>query len=356
MMWGAKTPYVDTTGYGGAPIDPKQVMGRYLGGSDIMRHHGAPYGMSFHLPCFHRSPSIFRTNKRRLNSMAILINLIVPWLLFCAVFWLCSFSLRYSAPWTCWSLVALLFVLTVMPFTIAWWAGKLRREKQTEAEYTPMWYGFLAATCFLAVVAGILLGTVNMYSHSSKIYEVEHLATYKNINPASFVGEQMVDAGRITFNDKTHLDITKSVGFKDSDLYCVAPIVSNTTTKDSYLDFWAVGTNCCSGTQPDFHCAGYDDPKSVGGLRLLDEAARPFYRLAVQQAEATYKVKTHKPIFFVWGPDPIAYTETMKHASVTMFETGALGALCFQTFAVICATLVFAKAGPWRDNMDIHGP
>jgi len=350
-MWGpaGPMPYGQTTGYGGAPIQPKQYLGRHLGGPSFEQSYGAPFGLSLHLPCFFRQPSIFRTTKKRLNIVAILINLFVPWLLFCLVFWLLSFSLHYTAPWTCWLIVTLLFATIVVPFAILAWVSKMQREKQAEEETTPMWYGFLAVACGVAFLAGMILGIWNFNNNLNHVYDLQNLATYHDIDPADYVGQQMVDAGRIIFNNETHLGISKSMGFKDNDVYCVAPIVSSKTTAATYQDFWAVGKNCCSGTSADFHCEGYNY-RFNGGLRLMDDTARPFYRLAVQQAEAMWGIKTHKPLFFIWGPDPIEYTDSLKRAGIAMYTTGILAALVVGFFAVICATLVFAKVYPARDE------
>ena len=41
----------------------------------------------------------------------------------------------------------------------------------------------------------------------------------------------------------------------------------------------------------------YNNPGAHSGLRLLDDEQRPFYRLAVEQAEAAYSLKART----VWG-------------------------------------------------------
>lgn len=268
------------------------------------------------------------------------------------VFALVSFDVHYSSPVACWVCIFLLTLVSVGTFAALMQRARVRQEKEMDDTYEPMWYGFLCITCLLAIVLGIALGVHNFGLRMNTVYEYENLATYRNVDPASYVGQQLVDAGRVQFSNKTYLDISKSMGFKDTDVYCVVPIVSDKTSPQTYHDFWAVGTNCCSCGRncgsADYHCTGFNDARDRGGLRLMDDVSRPFYRLAVQQAEATYKIKTHKPLFFVWGEDPIKMTADLVTSAHQMYIFGIAAAFCVQVFFVATATLVFAKIFPTR--------
>lgn len=338
--------------YGAPSFNPNQAFERRLelrlGGKAFDVPYGAPHGLSIRLPCcFRINHSIFRSNRKQLNGVAIIVSALVPWVIFCLVYALVSFYVHYQTPITCWVCVVALFLVSVGTCGVLFQLARIRRERETEAEREPMWYGFLCATCFIGVVAGVVLGS-RIFGPMCEVYDFQNLATYHNVDPSHYVGQQLVDAGRVQFSARSHLDIGKSMGFKNVDIYCVAPIVSPETTPQTYLDFWAIGKNCCSGVTSDFHCDGYNNSLARGGLRLLDDASRPFYRLAVQQAEATYNIRSHKPLFFVWGEDPVRHTNGLQHNAYQTYILGVSAAFCVQLFLVVTASLVFAKIFPMR--------
>eukprot|EP00397_Hematodinium_sp_SG-2012_P058298 GEMP01073637.1.p1 GENE.GEMP01073637.1~~GEMP01073637.1.p1 ORF type:complete len:228 (+),score=44.61 GEMP01073637.1:146-829(+) len=51
------------------------------------------------------------------------------------------------------------------------------------------------------------------------------------------------DFGKIIFADESRVETLYSVGYKQRNTYCVAPILEADQTE---VEFWAVGTNCCS--------------------------------------------------------------------------------------------------------------
>merc|ERR1712232_822939 len=155
-------------------------------------------------------------------------------------------------------------------------------------------------------------GQVNFGSHMIKAYQYGELATYTNIDPHEYRGAQLPDAGIITFTKDTYLRTNYSMGFTSGDTYCVAPIVSPRIEHYDNFNFWATGMDCCSGIDNNYTCPGYNDAEIHGALRLLDEDARPFYRLASQQAEATFFINTDRPLFFIWMKDPQGYVEELK--------------------------------------------
>merc|ERR1719161_718240 len=77
-------------------------------------------------------------------------------------------------------------------------AANAMKAKLLDATYQPSWYTFLAATCLLAFVLGIAAGESN-YSTAAKSYNLGHLSHYEDIDPSHYLGQQLMDAGRIEF-------------------------------------------------------------------------------------------------------------------------------------------------------------
>jgi len=115
----------------------------------------------------------------------------------------------------------------------------------------------------------------------------------------------------------------------------VAPIVSGNEALVTY-DFWAVGTDCCeaSETGPGFTCGSASSPAARGGVRVMDEGATRFYRLAVDQAELASGIRADHPVFFHWVEDPIAEVNQRQDSGLRLFLLGSLTHFAFQFFLV----------------------
>jgi len=205
--------------------------------------------------------------------------------------------------------------------------------------------GCFAAVAFgLAVFLATTFGDMNFWYNMQPFYDIENLNTYPSVNPAREKGQQLMDAGRVYFSDGTGLDMRKAMGFKNLDLYCVAPIVHGQDQLASY-DFWAVGLNCCSGVSSDFRCGEFNNPHARSGLRLMRDDQRPFFRLAVQQAEAAYNIKATHPLFFYWMQDPVAEMNSYRDDGFKYYLLGIFTHFAFNLFCVVCAVVGFSKIG-----------
>lgn len=283
--------------------------------------------------------SVFAPGKRRrINLVAICVNIFLPWALFSAVFAAMSFSCHYKHPALSWLVVVLGFVAVCISGLLA------HRTRMRDRD--PMWYTFSTLALLFAVVVGTIVGDMNYWFNMQPFYDIENLNTYPSVNPAREKGQQLMDAGRVYFADGAALDTRKAIGFKNLDLYCVAPIVQGDEQLSSY-DFWAVGINCCSGVSSDFRCGEFNNPHARSGLRLMRDDQRPFFRLAVQQAEAAYNIKATHPLFFYWMQDPVAEMNAYRDNGFKYYLLGMFTHFAFNLFCVVCAVVGFSKIGQY---------
>jgi len=284
--------------------------------------------------------------RKRMNIVSIAMSLFLPWALFSVVFAVMSFSLHYQQPMFAYLIVGLCFAVVIWSGFHA--AGEARK-KNAGAGKEPTWYIFIFLALLLAWGCGFVFGDVNFFTNLQPFYDVTNLNTYTRIDPSKFRGQQLMDAGRVVFTSDTKLDLRRSMGFKNVDQYCVAPITigdENATYKTlPTYDFWAVGTGCCSGNSADFHCGEFNNPAAHAGLRLMNDGQRAFFRLAVQQAEAAYNIKAVHPLFFYWMQDPIDEVNAYQDEGFRYFVLGMFSYFALQLFLVVCAVIVFSKLG-----------
>jgi len=293
--------------------------------------------------------------RQRFNLASILVSLFLPWLLFCLMFWTMSFSFHYNKPFVCYCLVFAGLCVVFLTGLMAFDSINKKREANTAAQFMaggnatyhePNWHIFLFLTCLVAWLAGVVAGDINFFNHLEPYYDLTNLATYPNVDPSRMRGQQLMDAGRIIFSEGTKLDLSRSMGFKNLELYCVAPIVAGKDPKHiSSYDFWAVGVNCCSGNRPDFHCGEFNNARTAAGLRLMRDDQRAFFRLAVQQAEAAYNIRANHPLFFYWMHDPIAEVNSYMDEGYKYFLLLVFAHFIFQLFLLMVACVAFSKMG-----------
>jgi len=313
-------------------------------------------------PGYHKKP------RKRMNINAICTCLMAPCVFFAIVYWLVSFKLHYAMAWLCLGLVGLAFLGALAVAALA--ASKLRQLKLGDTSSEPTWYVFLGATLMLAVIAGAILGDLNFWHNLQPYYQIATLDEYVSVDPATTSGRGMMDAGRIRFMGSATVDVGKSMGFMNVDTYCVAPIVSPGQSGDhAVYDFWAVGLNCCGIQSPldavvrfntqgerlsnqheiktntggTFGCGGVTNRLAHSGLRLIREDQRNFYRLAVQQAEAAYRIVAPHPLFFYWTEDPENLRASYWDDGVKYFFLGVFTFFTLQLALVTLAVAGFQK-------------
>jgi len=283
--------------------------------------------------------SVFAPGKRkRLNLLAICTNLFLPWFLFCGIYSSMSSTFHFIHPVAAKATVVAGFALSLVMGFMAY--------RQKVREFDPMWYTFASLSFFVATLLGGVFGDMNFWYNNEPYFSMASLNTYPAVNPALEKGQALMDAGRAYFVEGAALDNAKSIGFKNVDLYCVAPISYGGDQLASY-DFWAVGLNCCSGISSDFKCGEYDNPHARAGLRLMRDDQRPFFKLAVQMAESAYNIKSTHPLFFYWVQDPVAELNQYRDDGFEYYLIGVFSYFVFNAATVAISAYGFSKIGQY---------
>lgn len=269
-----------------------------------------------------------------MNIEAILFSFLVPCLVFCGVY--AAFSFHVARV-----IAGLLVALEVLASgALALQAA--RRKRAAETQPGSLWYTVLFVTSVLAVVLGTSFGTRNYNMNLVGYYELQHLNSYAKVDPARTSGAQVQDAGRVEFTRGSQISTSRAMSFTSSEVYCVAPIVGGSTP--SSYDFWAVGMNCCSSKGGgDYRCGEHDNPNAHSGLRVMRESSLQYYRLAVQQAEATFQLHSQRPLFFSWTDDAAADENALWDDAVTFYRVGAVGYACLQGLLIAAAVVCLEK-------------
>lgn len=285
----------------------------------------------------YQAKSPFGQPRKSINMAALAACLLLPWMVFTAVYSLSSLSVHYESP-------ELVTIAQLLSGALVLLLGGAVLQHMRREDGQPSWYIFLFLTTALALVVGSVMGNANFKYNMVPFKDVSNMNSYELINPTTGKGNQVMDAGRVKFVDEAKLDLTKAMGFRNLDTYCVVPIVTGNEKQDNY-DFWAVGTNCCSSHVSDFHCGEFNNPQAHSGLRLMREDLRAYFRLGVEQAEAAYNIGANHPIFFYWMQDPQTEISAYENACYTNWMVGVFVAFGIQLLFVVAATIGFAKFG-----------
>jgi len=107
--------------------------------------------------------------------------------------------------------------------------------------------------------------------------------------------------------------------------------------------------DCCKGSGEEFHCGAVDDRRAYAGLRLLDGTSsqdRAYFRLAVQQAEATYNIQANHPILLYWMQDPLIEINNYRSDANEYLLNGVVGFVIVELVSVVLAVFLFSRGSP----------
>jgi hypothetical protein len=288
-------------------------------------------------------PKPGQKRKAKISPFAICQCLFFPWLMFVVLYAALSFEVRYKYPrFMHLTLMFCAFVTLAVGGMGVRQFLRNRQVPQPQGSHSARWYLFAFFSFVGAYMLAVVFGDLNYWYYLQPYYDVNNLQTYNSVDPVARRGNQLMDAGQVYFAEGSQLDLSKSMGFKNLDWYCVAPIVKSKSTPAVY-DFWAVGINCCSGLMSDFMCGEYNNLNARAGLRLMRDDQRPFFRLTVQQAEAAFSIRAPHPLFFYWMQDPQVEMNTYRDDGFKNYLLGVFTYFGFNLFCVACAVILFSK-------------
>eukprot|EP00403_Amphidinium_massartii_P018966 CAMPEP_0178431488 /NCGR_PEP_ID=MMETSP0689_2-20121128/31875_1 /TAXON_ID=160604 /ORGANISM="Amphidinium massartii, Strain CS-259" /LENGTH=340 /DNA_ID=CAMNT_0020053405 /DNA_START=174 /DNA_END=1196 /DNA_ORIENTATION=- len=260
-----------------------------------------------------RQRSVFAPGHRiRMNIIPMFLNVFVPWGLWILIAGIAGFSMMYFRPGLAWALIITIIVGWFGSVGFAFWARRAMPD--------PQWFSYFSLITGLAIVYGLIHGLVIYNFHNEGYFAITDLKHIEGVNPTTDKGQNMMDGGVFTFAQGSQIDPTRSWHFKQSQIYCVAPIIGNASTPETLgYDFWAVGKDCCSISSSDFRCGDAANPASRTAIRVLDSTDLQMYNLAVQQTEALYNIQAPHPIFFQWYVNAQAEIDSWSNAGFNSF-------------------------------------
>jgi len=282
--------------------------------------------------------------RARVDVLEVLLSIFLPLAIFMLASAVLSFRMRYNL----WPLAWIIALCCVLPAVHVRALSK-NAFKESEESSQGKWKLFLCTLCFLAWALALMLGVMNYSTNMKPFYDMSALNYYPSVDPSTS-GQSHIDAGRILFQPGSHLGTTRAMGVKVGTTYCVAPVVNPSTQKglrtdEVEYDYWAVGENCCSSVQPQtrWTCGEINNPLAHAGMRLMTDAPQAFYRMAVQEAEATYKIRAKNPIFLHWMQDPAAQMTAWRENGTRIYLQGVVSLFVLLCFSSVVATLYLSS-------------
>mmetsp|Transcript_35640 Transcript_35640/g.90645 ORF Transcript_35640/g.90645 Transcript_35640/m.90645 type:complete len:321 (-) Transcript_35640:117-1079(-) len=267
--------------------------------------------------------------------------ILVPPLFFTVVTVLLCFRIRFEQPKGVW-LVSALFLA---PAAAAFSAAQKAKKRQEDS----VWQTFAGLLFLLAYIGAAVVGELNYWYFSQPYFTLTSLKAYTEVNPSETDGARLMDAGTVHFTPGSRLALDMSMSYTSWDIYCVAPITTSVglPTQGAQLtsySLWAVGVNCCSSGETNFACGEYDKVDARAGLRQVSAEQRPYFRLAIEQAEAAYNIEATHPIFFYWVTDPVEEQNMFFSAAFANWVLAQGLHFGINAFLVLAFVVMFNKA------------
>lgn len=166
----------------------------------------------------------------------------------------------------------------------------------------------LAFVCLGITLVGWAMGLYDEAKYLYPFHFYDRSPSYLSVDPNSKPGS-VADAGFLQFQDGTHVDSTRGVGFVSGSLWCAAPVVMNETVTSAA--YWAVGKDCCR-ERAWFNCGNAMNHSVRSGVVIRDASPMlkgelPQYEQAARMAAETYGINVpENPVFIRWNDTPEA--------------------------------------------------
>lgn len=265
-------------------------------------------------PAYEGAYSFLGAGDKDRQPRARTILVLVPVLIFLweMIIWCMLAHISINA---CWLMTVTLSVVSASAVTM-WFYGM---------RWGPVSLAALGFLCIVAIVMGTLLGQQGWDQHW-RLFWWMNIGQQEVPTVAATPAGARSDAATLSFRgvngtfDHTSVDSSRSAGFKDTQLFCVAPILSPDTAGADFprVNYWAVGIDCCSKSGY-FSCDGSRDSAAGHGVVQLaggfpcPSCNVASFQKAIAKAEATYGL--------VSAPDALL-VRWVEHASSTKMHAG----------------------------------
>mmetsp|Transcript_63455 Transcript_63455/g.147874 ORF Transcript_63455/g.147874 Transcript_63455/m.147874 type:complete len:591 (-) Transcript_63455:94-1866(-) len=205
----------------------------------------------------------------------------------------------------------------------------------------------LAWICLAATTLGEAIGQYDRAGHMylKDIYRNSRASSYHNVLPTQNP-EALKDGIFFTFSDDSLVDFTRSVGYRQDKMWCVAPIVNSDAPRK--MGFFAVGYGCCR-ERGFFDCGDIWNSSKHSALLELDEYNQAMYLAAAKMAAQTYGFElAEEPLFVRWDEYPGKALQHLSNKAIVIAVTSLL--LCL--IAVPISLVVLNTMGLHLTNRD----
>ncbi|CAK0871501.1 unnamed protein product, partial [Prorocentrum cordatum] len=207
------------------------------------------------------------------------------------------------------------------------------------------WQFYTVAMCLVAIVAATVVGVFTYGEFLGKYWNARGSHSYANVLPSEDAAGY-ADAGKLVFAEEARLDVSRALGYKDVNVYCVAPVLDDAPLAE--VQFWAVGVDCCE-QRGSFDCDDAWDSDARSGVVVSPlHGWHSQYALAVRQAEHAFELASaQEPVFVRWVVDPEKVTRNYFHFGVGIL---VVAVAAYGVLSCVVAHFLKTARSPRRDG------